>query len=665
MHQTGDPVGSVAVALAHAARLLPVRPDAAAAQASEILKVVPGHPPARLILAAARRRTGDVQRAREVLDELCLSHPSWAQAHLERGLALGVLGDSDRALEALRRAVALEPDSPEAWRGLGDQAQAAGDVEGADRAYLEHIRCSTADPELMGAAAALCEGRLAEAEQGLRERLKAHPTDVAAIRMLAELGTRLGRYAEAENLLARCLELSPSFLGARHNYAVVLYRQNKAPEALREIAELLRVEPQNPGFRSLQAAALTLVGEYDRSIETYEQVLAAHPDQAKVWLSYGHALKTAGRQADSIAAYRRALALAPSLGEAYWSLANLKTVRFDAGDLVAMRSQLARDDLSDDERLHLHYALGKAQEDAGEHASAFADYAAGAALRRAQVGYDADATHAQMQRLQQVFTRELFAAKAGQGAGAADPIFVVGLPRSGSTLIEQILSSHSAVEGTMELPELVAIAKGLDSYPERVDELDGDRLRALGETYLERTRVQRKTGRPLFIDKMPNNFVHVGLIQLILPNARIIDARRHPLGACFSAFKQHFARGQHFSYDLTDLGRYYRDYVELMDHFEEVLPGRVHRIHYETMVEDTEGEVRRLLDHCGLPFEPACLRFYENDRAVRTASSEQVRLPIYRHGLDQWRNFEPWLEPLKAALGPALASYPAPRAAVT
>ena len=385
-------------------------------------------------------------------------------------------------------------------------------------------------------------------------------------------------------------------------------------------------------------------------------------------MSYGHSLKTIGRQADCIAAYRRCLALGPQLGEAWWSLANLKTFRFDETDVAAMEAQLARGDIGEEDRFHLQFALGKALEDAGAFERSFGHYRDGAALRRAAIDYDADHTTAHAARSKAVLTRALFDARPDWGSAAPDPIFIVGLPRSGSTLIEQILSSHSAVEGTMELPDIISIARRLggrqrrdqpSAYPEALEALDAETCLALGEEFLERTRIQRKLGRPFFIDKMPNNFAHVGLIHLILPRAKIIDARRHPLGCCFSAFKQHFARGQTFSYDLTELGRYYADYVDLMTHFDAVLPGAVHRVIYERMVADPEAEVRRLLNYCGLPFEPGCLKFYENDRAVRTASSEQVRQPIFTDGVDQWRAYEPWLGPLKTALGPVLTTWDA------
>jgi hypothetical protein len=361
------------------------------------------------------------------------------------------------------------------------------------------------------------------------------------------------------------------------------------------------------------------------------------------------------------------VALAPQLGEVWWSLANLKTWRFEAADVAAMRAQLARTDLAEDDRFHLEFALGKALEDDGDFAASFGAYARGNAIRKAQLRHSADDTSQQATASRALLDAEFFAARAGWGCPASDPIFIVGLPRSGSTLVEQILASHSAVEGTMELPDILTLVRRMDRpptpggegrYPAALAALTADEARALGEEYLERTRVQRRTERPRFIDKLPNNWLHVGLIRLILPNATIIDARRHPLGCCLSGFKQHFARGQAFSYDLAHIGRYYRDYVALMAHVDAALPGKVHRVIYERMVADTEGEVRRLLAHLGLPFEDACLRFWTNERAVRTASSEQVRQPIFDDALDHWRNFEPWLDPLKAALGDVLDAYP-------
>jgi tetratricopeptide (TPR) repeat protein len=668
MGEDSEPVGSVEVALAHATRLLESNPVLAAEQAGEILKTVPAHPVAMLLLGVARRTGGDATGAADALSPLVAMHPQWALAHYELALAQSALERNAHAIAALQRAVTLKPDMADAWRALGDELTIAGDPAGADSAYAQNIRASTKDERLLTAAAALCENKIPQAEGLLRAHLRKYPTDVAALRMLAEVAARLGRYGDAEILLTRCLELAPSFAAARHHRAIVLHRQNKSAAALREVTELLAKDPRNPGYNNLKAAILARIGDLQDSIEIYAGILAEHPAQPKIWLSYGHALKSSGRENDSIAAYKKSIDLLPSLGEAYWSLANLKTAQFTSEDVEAMRLQLRRPALPVEDQLHLHFAMGKALEDQGEYAASFEHYAQGNQLRRTQLRYQADEISTHVKRVKSSFTAQFFAERMSYGAAAPDPIFIVGLPRSGSTLLEQILSSHSQVEGTMELPDMAGIARSLfdigkkshiSGYSGVLATLNADGCRELGERYISQTRIQRKTAAPFFIDKMPNNFAHIDLIQLALPRAKIIDARRHPLGCCFSGFKQHFARGQAFSYSLEDIGRYYRDYVELMAFFDAVLPGRVHRVIYESMIEDTETEVRRLLDYCELPFEDGCLRFYENERAVRTASSQQVRKPIFREGVDHWRHYEPWLDPLKKSLGPVLEAYPA------
>lgn len=528
-----------------------------------------------------------------------------------------------------------------------------------DRALDAAVR----DPALVRAAQALLANDLAAAERILRPHLHADPFDVAAIRMLAEIAGRIGRYADAEKLLRRALELAPDFTAARANLATALYRQNRPGEALDALATLLDQEPEHAGGQNLKAAALSRVGAYEEAVALYADVLAKHPDQPKVWMSYGHVLKTVGRTGDGVAAYRSALRLAPTLGEVWWSLANLKTVKLGPEDIAAMTAALEAPGLSAQDLLHLHFALGKALEDAGDAEASFRHYAEGNRIRHAQVGYDPEETSRHVGRAEALFTPDFFAARAGQGCPVLDPIFVLGMPRSGSTLVEQILASHPLIEGTMELPDIPLLARraaGKDQaeWAERIAGLSAQELRALGEDYLERTRIQRREGRPFFIDKMPNNWVHVGLIHLILPNAKIVDARRHPLDCCFSNFKQHYARGQGFSYSLTDMGRYYADYVRLMAHFDRAFPGRVHRVVHERLLDDPEGEVRALLAYLGVAFDPACLAFHENRRAVRTASSEQVRRPLNREGQGQWRPFEQWLGPLKDALGPVLDAYP-------
>jgi tetratricopeptide (TPR) repeat protein len=516
-------------------------------------------------------------------------------------------------------------------------------------------------PRLIEAAMALNENRLDVAERLLKPHLKEDPFDAKAIRMLAELAARIGRWNDAENLLRRAIEIAPGFTAARANLALILGRMGRPAEALELLEEIFANDPEDSGVVNLKAATLGRLGDFGEAIELYEGLLQKAPNQPRVCLSYGHMLKTVGRQAESVAAYRQALAIQPTLGEAWWSLANLKTVKFDEGDVEAMEGALKSPRLSEQDRVHLDFALGKARHDAGDPDRAFAYYSRGNALRLKGEPYDAAKLTRTVDRCVAKFTPEAFAERPG-GCDVPDPIFIVGLPRAGSTLVEQILSSHSLVEGTAELPDIPALVHNVGTYPRAVLALGQTEREELGREYLRRAQVQRRTQRPLFIDKLPNNWLFVPFIQLILPNAKIVDARRHPLSCCFSNFRQHFARGQAFAYDLVDLGRYYSDYVRLMAHVDAVLPGRVHRVIYERMIDDTEAEVRRLLQHCALDFEPQVLEFYKTERPVRTASSEQVRRPIYREATEEWLPYEPFLKPLKDALGAVLDAYPEPPA---
>jgi tetratricopeptide (TPR) repeat protein len=622
-------MGTLAVALEHTHRLLLRDPVLAEQQCREIIKVLP-----------------DV-----------------AEAHRLLGNALAAQERHREAVASLSLATRLNRGDADAWRELASQLLLSGDTAGADAAHAQELLASALEPRLQRAAQALVDNDIPLAEHLLRERLREVPNDSGALRMLAEVGGRLGRYDDALAMLDHALEIAPGFAAARFNRALVLYRTSRPGEALEEIDRLLDREPDNTAYNNLKAAVLTNIGELGGAIEHFETALAARPDQPKVWMSYGHSLKTIGRRDDGIAAYRHALALEPRLGEAWWSLANLKTIDFSDDDIAAMTATLERRDIADEDRFHLHFALGKALEDAGDAGQSFYHYAEGNRLRRAGIDYDPQQFVRRVKRAQALFTPEFFAARAGASHPARDPIFIVGMPRSGSTLVEQILASHPLVEGTQELPDILAIARreaAADSadYPQTLAKLPFGKFAELGQEYLDRTRIQRRTDRPIFIDKMPNNWAHVGLIHLMLPNAKIIDARRHPLGCCFSNFKQHFARGQHFSYSLTDMGSYYASYVAMMALIDDVLPGRVHRVFYEAMVDDTEHQVRALLDYLELDFDPACLSFHETDRAVRTASSEQVRRPIFREGLDQWRQFDPWLGPLRDSLGTLADEYP-------
>lgn len=512
------------------------------------------------------------------------------------------------------------------------------------------------DPRLIEAAVALNENRLDVAERMLKPYLKEDPFDVAAIRMLAELAARIGRLRDAENLLRRAVELAPTWAAAKANLALLLGRTGRPAEAMALLDDIFALEPDLIGHWNLKAATHGRLGEFEEAIAMYEQVLARAPRQPKVWMSYGHMLKTIGRQLDGVAAYRKAIELRPTLGEVWWSLANLKTVQFEEFDVAAMHEALSKSGLSDEDRFHLEFALGKAMHDRGRFDEAFTHYERGNALRLKQQPWSADDISRRVDEGIELFTGQVFSDRPG-GCEAPDPIFIVGMPRAGSTLIEQILSSHSKVEGTSELADLPAVARRGGAYPASALELSEEGRRKAGEEYLKRASVQRRTNRPYFIDKLPNNWLFVPFIQIVLPNAKIIDARRHPLACCLSNFRQHFARGQAFTYRLEDVGHYYADYVRLMTHVDKVLPGRVHRVIYERMVDDTEGEVRALLDSCGLEFEPSCLEFHKTERAVRTPSSEQVRRPIYREATEEWRGYEQHLEPLRRALGEVLETY--------
>jgi predicted Zn-dependent protease len=645
--------------LMRAATLLETDPAAAAIEATEILKEHPGHPAAMLLLGTARRGAGSPEAAAS-LSELAAAQPNSAPVQLELGRTLFTQGRDADALKALKRAVELEPNLAEAWRELATLYTRLGDSDACDKAYAHFTRLASPEQHLAEAHAALANHRLGAAEALLRRQLAENSQDPQALRMLAEIAAEREDYVEAERLYALSLELAPGYSRARFDLARTLHLQQKAQPMLPLLERLLRLEPASLPYRSLQASAFGLLGQNERSREILESLIAEFPSNEALRIHYGNALRTGGFSTEAIAAYRQGAELRPSYGEAWFCLSNLKTFRFEAAEIRTMLEQAERPDLSDEDRLQLDFALGKALEDAGDYGPSFEHYARGNALRRRAVLYDANVNTRFVQSLQKMYSAEFFAARNGSGCQAADPIFIVGLPRSGSTLLEQILASHSQVEGTRELPDIQGFALELGLRESRsespqfahfMEGLTRDELKALGQRYLDQTRPSRIGGKPYFIDKLPSNFLHVGLIQLILPNARIIDARRSALACCFSNFKQHFQAGVWFSYSLDDIGRFYRSYVQLMAHYDRVLPGRVHRVHYERLVSDLSGEVRKLLQYCGLPFEEQCLRFHETQRVVQTASSEQVRRPLFAEGVDQWRNFEPWLDELKRALG--------------
>jgi tetratricopeptide (TPR) repeat protein len=571
---------------------------------------------------------------------------------------LRAVGQTAPAIAAYQQAVTHNSTLSASWSALQALYGSVGDQANARLAAANVSKLAALPKVVVSATNIFSEGEPSRAEEMIRAYLLEHPTDIEAMRLLARIGVHFDVLDDAEFLLDSVLLAAPDYGGARFEYADVLQRRHKFTESLEEANKLLALEPGNRSYRTLEANALVGLGRHEEALAVYRALAQETPRAPDLHLSVGHALKTLGRQAEAIEAYRAAAGARPDFGDAYWSLANLKTYRFTAEEIAAMSEYAHAPATARQDQYHLCFALGKSYEDRKQYAESFDYYNQGNSLKRAEVRYSIEQFEESVTRQQQVCTREFFAARQDVGCPRPEPIFIVGLPRAGSTLLEQILASHSQVEGTMELAEIPRLALHLSGregntekskYPQVLAELAPQRFREFGEKFLTDTATFR-TGKARFIDKMPNNFRHIGLIQLMLPNARIIDARREPMACCFSNFKQLFASGQEFTYSLDDIGRYYRAYLRLMGHWDEVLPGKVLRIQHEELVEDLEGNVRRLLDFCELPFEPACLEFWKTERSVRTASSEQVRRPIYKEGVDQWRNFEPWLGPLRAAL---------------
>jgi tetratricopeptide (TPR) repeat protein len=624
-----------------------------------LLATAPDHRDLLYAVAVAERYLGRIPAALATLERLERHHPNYSRLYQERGHCHLAHRDAPQAIAAFLQAVHRNPALPASWRLLEGLARRAGDADLAATAARHVARLGQLAADVVAATSLHCDGDLDEAEALIRAYLGSHPEDIEAMRLLARIALDREAPEDAETLLKAVLERVPDYAAARYDYARALMQGHQHPAAQVQLDQLLQAEPDSTAYRTASATNAASLGDHERAIRLYTALIGESPQSAELSLSLGHALKTVGRQDEAIAAYRQAAALRADFGDAYWSLANLKTYRFGADDVGRMRTLEARPQMRAADRYSLCFALGKALEDGGEYRESFRYYARGNALKRAEIRYRSEFIGEIVRRQIAACTPGLFAAQPGAGCRDPAPIFIVGLPRAGSTLIEQILASHPAVEGTMELPNLPRLARNLRAdrhetlaYPQGLAELTPAERLQLGERYLAQTRIYR-TGKPYFIDKMPNNFRHVGLIRLILPEARIIDARREAMACCFGNFKQLFALGQEFTYSLTDLGAYYRGYLELMAHWDRVLPGQVLRVDHERVVEDLEGSVRRLLAFCGLPFDAACLDFHRSPRVVRTASSEQVRRPIYRDGLDQWRHFAPDLGELRAALGDA------------
>lgn len=624
----------------------------------------PGQTDALYMAAVCARYQNDAAAAHDYLGQLKQLAPDYGRAFQEEGHLALSLNDSDAALRAFDMATRYNPSLLASWTAQLTLHQAANRPAEAAQAQAQITRLQTLPRELLAVTNHLYEGRVLRAEAIARAFLLKNPRHIEGMRLLADIGTRLGVHDDAIFLLETAIAIDPDNIQLRIDIIQVLRKRQRFTEALAQSRQLYEKDPGNPTFQSLHAIESMQLGDYDAALALFDQVLATLPNDPATLTSKGHALKTYGKTQDAIAAYQLAVKADPMAGDAWSALANLKTYRFSDDELGQLEALQDDANLTFMGRVHIAFTLGKAFEDAGDYQKSFENYALGNALKSKQTRYTTAQMREQLDAQVTHITPALIARNQALGHTAPDPIFIVGLPRAGSTLIEQILASHSQVDGTLELPDILSLVHRLrgrkqiterDRYPRIVGELPAQDLRALGEEYIKRTRIHRQDA-PFFTDKMPNNFWHIGLIHSILPNAKIIDARRDPMDCCWSGFKQLFAEGQEFTYSLADIGHYYRAYVEMMDHWDAVLPqGTILRVQHEDVLDDLPGQVRRMLDYCGLPFEARCLEFYKTDRAVRTASSEQVRKPISRKGVGQWTRFDPYLGDLKHSLGPLIA----------
>jgi tetratricopeptide (TPR) repeat protein len=623
------------------------------------LQQTPDDPDAIYMMAVCHRYLRQFDDALNCLDQLQQITPENGRAFQEEGHVYRDNGQVDQALRAYSLASRFNPALLAAWREQVQLLAGSGRTNESNRIKSQLNRLSALPNILISTMDLIAQGKLLKAEEICRRFLQQVPDHVEAMRLLADIGMRLGVLDDAEFLLKSAIDFEPSNIQARIDYIQALRKRQKFTAALTAAESLLEIAPDNPQFQSLYAIENMQTGDYDTAITLFESVLQKIPNEPVTLTSRGHALKTIGRYEEAVASYQAAIQSAPTHGEAFYSLANLKTYRFAHSEIEQMQASLGKRGLSHMDRVHLNFALGKAYEDSAYFELSFNHYNEGNRLKKAQSRYSAEQMADEFQSQQEICQPVLMDRRIDTGFAAPDPIFILGLPRAGSTLLEQILSSHSQVDGTLELPNILSLTHHLrrgermsaqPGYPEVLSTLDSQTLRKFGEDYIRDTAIHRQ-GAPFFIDKMPNNFRHIGLIKLILPNAKIIDARRHPMACCFSGFRQLFAEGQEFSYSLKDIGRYYHDYIALMSHWNDVLPDEILTVHHENVVDNLEAEVSRMLEFCGLPFEKACVEYHKTQRSVRTPNSEQVRQPIFREGLDAWHHYDAWLTPLKDALG--------------
>ena len=621
----------------------------------------PGDVNFRALLGTILAERNAFEEAEENLRHVIKVAPGHARAHEDLGTVLLNQSRADEALPLLEKAVALMPKSASAASKLAGALMALGRTADAEALRALATQLSPQQAKLEQATRLFAQGQFREAEKQAQSLLQENSRDVNAALLLARIAINARCYDDAEQLLVRITEIAPGFVAAWHDLGSVLKELNRFEEAVKALQEAVRLDPANAVTHYFYGAALAMAAQPEAAIEAYRKAVDLDPDLSGAYLGLGHVLKTVGDQDGGVAAYRRAIELRPDFGEIYYSLSNLKTFRFSDQEIAGMEERVGNNALPIDCQVHFAFSLGKAYEDKADYAAAFRYYELANRRHRETIAYDPVQTEVAHEKIRKAFSLEFFEHQAQMGTGCRDPdpIFILGLPRSGSTLLEQILASHSLVDGTSELPDISMIAQSVTNkahgrtFPISMPELTSEELTALGKQYLSQTQRHRGSA-PFFTDKMPNNFAYVGFIKAILPNAKIIDARRHPMDSCVGCFKQHFAKGQTFTYDLFELGEFYLEYERMMTHWDAVLPGQVLHVEYENVVSDLETQVRRLLEFCGLEFEQSCVNFHETKRAVRTASSEQVRQPIYQGSLATWKRFGSDLDVLREVLDPVL-----------
>lgn len=619
----------------------------------------PNHIDSLYLAAVCSRYLKNYDDSKKYIERLLSKAPDMGRAYQELGHLNRDMGNGDNAIAHYRQACELNPALLSSWKALYDYFKRNNNKPAADHAFMQMNTLQSIPSILLYISQILNEGKLGIAEEKCREFLKKNPTNTFAMSLLSQIADRLGYFDDAEFLLENAVKFNPNDGELRMKYAMILRKKQKFAKTMEQVNILCEKFPENLSYQAQKASEIMQNGDHNGAINLFDDILQKNPYNFSVFTSKGHAQKTLGKTEQAIKSYQSAYKVKQDHGEAFFSLSNLKTYTFTKNELDTMRQQLKRVDLTLKDKAYFHFALAQGCEVVGEYDEAFFHLDCGNKIKNKQSKYSIEKMDRELQAQIDVCNEPFFEKQGNGGHETKDPIFILGLPRSGSTLIEQILASHSMIDGTLELPNILSMAQSLrgddiygkeGNYPKSMKALSLEKRIEMGKIFIEDTRMHRKDA-PRFTDKMPNNFRHIGLIHLIMPNAKIIDARRYPLDCCFSMFKQLFAQGQEFTYGLAEAGSYYNSYVKLMNHWDEVLPNKILRVNNEDIIDDLEGQVTKMLEFLELPFEDSCITFYETDRSVRTASSEQVRKPINKSGMGRWKPYAKNLKPLLDGLG--------------